>query len=157
MTTPTTRSQDEIAARVREIQQSGDDFWGYRQSALIDLLDFGHARPFLKPDVTESEWAAEPVEKTARQYLKFAFSKTLDHRGLSAERSVDKLSSYAWVLGRSDVAEQMQQDDNYPQYGAPALVIFAEAFSWPIPDDPRLARMAQGLPCEPDCQDGCGR
>lgn len=159
MTTPiTARSQDDIVARIRQIQTSGEDFFGFRIDALCGLLDAEHVRPFLKEEADLTLWPEpQPVEEQGREYLEFAFGKALDHRGLSADRSVQKLAEYAWALGRDDVAEQMGRDENYPQYGAPALVIFAKAFGWPVPDDPDLARMAQGEPCEPGCQDGCAR
>jgi hypothetical protein len=159
-TTTLPRSQEQIAARIESIK--ADDFFGFRREVLLGSLDFEHARPFLKAEATVEAWEEEPAETTvesvlqsATKYLDFAFGKALDHRGISAGRSVEKMTEYAWLLGDDALAERM--GGHYAQYGMPALLAFAERFDLPIPEDERVERMGQGLKCRPDCDEGCGR
>jgi len=96
------------------------------------------------------------MQATTR-YLAFAIRKVVDHRGISAERSVVKLREYAWLLGRDDAVVAMDAAA-YPQYGAPKLKAFALAMGLPWPtDDIVLEHMASGQPCSPNCWEGCGR
>lgn len=159
------RTQDEILARIHAV--GADDILGWRQEVLIGALDYDHAKlGRLKPGTTAEDWdeaRITDVEQAARDYLTFAVDKILHHRGISASRSVEKLGEFAWLLGRDDVVEAMAAAD-YPQYGAPKVRAFATGMGWPWPGDgvdPRdaagLARMVQGLPCEPDCAGGCGQ
>lgn len=152
----TTRSQDEIVARIKA-HEAGEDFFGFAREALIDALDFDHAKPYLKDGVTAQEWQqVTDFGDAAREYLAFAIGKIEAHRGISAERSVSKLTEYAWLLGRDDVVSAMDAAD-YPNYGAPKVKAFAEGMGFPWPDDKELARMARGESCVDDCEGGCGR
>jgi hypothetical protein len=154
----TARTQDEIVARLEAVKD--DDWLGFKHDVLVPQLDFEHARPYLKPTATAESWnnkgepTAVEVETEAAGYLTFAIGKIVDHRGISASRSVDKLTEYAWLLGRDDVVAAMDEAD-YPQYGAPKVKAFAEGMGWPWPDGEALARMASGEACEPGCQEGC--
>lgn len=141
----------------------GSDFLGFGRQVLIGALDYEHAKPYLKPEVDAEEWAGigetsdDAHRAAAIDYLDFAWGKCADHRGISAQRSVIKLTQWAWLLGLDELVDQMKHGP-YAQYGAPALKAFAEALGVPVPDDdPGLTRMMQGLPCSDSCQDGCGR
>jgi hypothetical protein len=158
------RTQDEIVARIGAI--AADDWLGWSRNVLIGALDFDHAKPYLKDDVTAEQWAVDrmdDVEKSAREYLHFAIGKILDHRGISAGRSVDKLREYAWLMGRDDVVAAMEAAD-YPNYGAPKVKAFTEGMGWPWPGDgdvddsdaAALDRMADGDSCTDGCEAGCG-
>lgn len=152
-----TRSQDEIIARM---SATGDDYFVFRSEVLVGALDYEHAKPYLKPEVTAEEWApseAEDALASAASYLAFAIGKIDGHRGISASRSVDKLTEYAWLLGRDDVVEAMGVAD-YENYGAPKVKAFAVGLGLPWPtDNAELERMANGLPCVDDCDGGCGQ
>lgn len=173
MTTPTSekrpgepaRTQDEILARLRGFVSSHDDYFGFRSEVLLDALDYEHAQPYLKKGVTSEQWdevRTRDVEAAARRYLSFAIGKIVDHRALSAVRSVEKLSEFAWLMGRDDVVAAMNKAE-YAQYGAPQVRAFAETLGWPWPGDVSsadaalLERMSRGEPCVPDCEFGCGR
>ncbi|MEV0811490.1 hypothetical protein [Micromonospora sp. NPDC050200] len=165
----TTRSQDDIAARLWALRASGGDLFGFREEVLVQALDFDHAREFLSPEATAQQWDQQrwsqhsDTETYARWYLRFAIGKILDHRSGSASRSVDKLAELAWLLGRDDVVAAMDAA-GYPMYGAPKVIVFADGLGWPtevLVDDPddrqALARMAGGRHCSPDgCNRGCG-
>lgn len=92
------------------------------------------------------------------QQLDFAVVKILGHRGISANRSVDRLREYAWLMGRDDLMSAMDAAE-FPQYGAPIVKAFADAMGWPFgdPGDEVLARMASGEPCTDGCEEGCGQ
>lgn len=152
------RSQDEIAAHLRE---KDDDLFGFKIDVLLPHLDYARAREFIKTNVTREEWEKKyPLSETDsmlafREYAQFAWSKTNNHRGLSASRSIAKLSVWAWLFGRDDVLAQVERT-SYPMYGCPKLRVICEAFGFPVPADEETQRMARGEPCRPDCEDGCG-
>lgn len=148
------RTQEEILARIEAVK--AEDWMGFHAEVLIDALDYEHAKPFLKDGVTAEEWEpARSGRSTAAGYLEFAIGKIQAHRGISASRSVDKLTEYAWLAGRDDVVAAMGAA-RYEQYGAPKVKAFALGMGLPWPDDPELERMANGLPCEDGCPSGCG-
>lgn len=151
------RTQDEIAARLRSIRASGGDVFGFRAEVLASYLDRDHVAEFVEPDL--SRWCVTPLTEAsaeAADYLVFAFGKARDHRGVSASRSVEKLTEWAWLAGRDDVVEAMREAD-YPKYGVPMLLAYAAGFDLPVPDDEALARMGRGQVCDPDgCDAGCG-
>lgn len=151
------RTVEEIVSRIES--KKGKSFFGFDLEVLISSLPFEDAKPYLKPEAKAEDWE-EPTEEVVRQrafdYLDFAYGKAADHRGLSAERSIEKLSEYAWLLGKEDVADEMVNGP-FQNYGAPGLFAFARAFDRPIPDNPGLVRMAEGKPCVEDCMEGCGQ
>lgn len=153
----TARTQEEILARIAVVKP--DDIFGFRFDVLGVALDFEHARAFLKPEATAEAWADIQVcacdwDAAARDYYKFALGKIENHRGISASRSVEKLTEYAWLLGRDDVIAAMDAAE-YPQYGAPKVAAFAAGFGLAWPEDVAMVRMSSGLPCEDDCYEGC--
>lgn len=148
------RTQDEIVERIKGVQF---DFMGTITGDLVEALDFEHARQFLKPDVTEADWHEpaddEKVRAVAIDYLTFAFGKAEDHRGLSANRSVEHFETWLWLLGR---LPDDWDDIEYAQYGVPKLVAAALALGVEPALTPTLRSMSEGLPCRPNCGDGCG-
>lgn len=152
------RTQDEIAERYRAVEST--DVFGFQREVLIESMDFEHAQPYLKPEVTAEQWVGArltdgEVLKAAGEYMEFAWGKVIDHRGISAERSVQKITEHAWLLGRDDVMIAIVKAP-HAQYGAPKLKVACEAFGWPIPDDDAIRRMIDGEPCRPGCDEGCG-
>lgn len=150
-----TRSPEAIIARISEVER--DDWMGTQRSDLINYLPYEQARRWLKDGVTEQEWADATAEqdpaKQARDYLPFAVEKAIGHRGLSAGRSIDHLRAWLWLLG--DEPYRRLEAAEYAQYGVPQLRIAHDVLGVPWPGGEVLDRMAQGLPCEDDCMDGC--
>lgn len=154
----TLRTQDEIVARFkrkREIPLS------FEPEVLVAYLDFEHVKPFLKLDTAnEKDWPTplytrSAVLKQAKTYMRhYGWPKVLDHRGLSASRTVEKMTAWAWLLGEEDLLKKMKKTP-YPNYGAPILKVVCEHFGWPIPKDESAKRMMQGLTCSNDCSE-CG-
>jgi len=157
---PITRTGEEMLARLNAVAEG--DVLGFRSEVLLAWMPYEQARAFLRPDTTAEEWAAAIAiegdpDRAAEGYLEFAVGKILDHRGISAGRSVDKLGEYAWLFGRDDVVAAMDAAP-YEQYGAPKVKAFAVGMGWPWPaEEPELERMADGEYCTPDCEAGCGR
>ncbi len=147
------KTQEEILQRVR---QAGEDFFGFTVSVLVGSLSFENAKPFLKEGTLPDQWTPdltdEAVMKSALAYLEFAWGKAEDHRGLSASRSVDKMTAFCWLLGHDvsgiDAAE-------YAYYGCPKLKVVAQLLGQPLPTDPALVNMMEGRPCDPHCEQGC--
>lgn len=149
------RTQEQILARF----DAAEDFFGWAR----ETLAYGMERETLESRgfAAGEEWkpsAHADIERQAKEYLAFAIGKIEDHRGISAERSVYKLTEFAWLLGRDDVVAAMDAAE-YPQYGAPKVKAFAAGMGWPYQGDEQawLDRMADGKPCEPDCGSGCGQ
>jgi hypothetical protein len=140
-----TRTQTEIVDRLRVARM--DDFFGFKTEVLASFLDAEHVAEFCKPDAELSDWTALTDAATeGAEYLAFAFGKAEDHRGISAERSVQKMTEYAWLQGRDDVVKAMD-DAGFAQYGVPKLITYAKAFELPVPEGDWIENMAQGRPC----------
>lgn len=145
---------------------TGEDTFGWqRQTVIIYGLSFADAQRlgFVKPGTEDDgSWPEPSVERTeaaARGYLVFAIGKAIDHRGISASRSVEKLAAFAWLLGSDATVKSIHAAD-YAQYGAPQLKAFAIGMgwsgAWEVHATPELERMAEGRPCHDGCDDGCG-
>ena len=152
-----TRSLDDIAARLGAIREDGTDFMGWRAEVLAEFLDLARLSTLdlfpLEPDKWNPRLLGE-APRVGAEYLVFAWTKALGHRGISAHRSVEKLTEYAWLQGRDDVVTAMDAA-GYPQYGMPKLLAYAAAFDLPVPDDERLRRMGCGDICHPGGCEGC--
>ncbi|MEU7800704.1 hypothetical protein AB0B10_15675 [Micromonospora arborensis] len=157
----TVRTQEEIVTRIWALRADRGDIFGFREEVLVEALDLDHARQVIAPR-HPGKWTQRVDQETyARDYLRFAVGKIIDHRGNSASRSVDKLGELAWLLGRDDIVAAMDHA-GYPMYGAPKVKAFADGFDWPFLDDldsddrRALARMADGQQCDPQgCERGC--
>lgn len=154
------RTEQEIVARIESEKSKMFSFVG---EALFQFLSFDVAKPMLKEGITEEQWresqapcTRERVLQELREYMEFAWGKAHDHRGLSANRSVDKLSAWVWLLGDDETVAKVEATD-YPNYGAPKLKVICDAYGFPIPDDEATQNMIAGRPCEPGCGQGCGQ
>jgi hypothetical protein len=138
------RTQDEMVERFRE--ESGQMF-DFASEILLYYIDFGHVKEFLKAEAVEQFEKGEKVwdcitdiRITAQDfldYINFAWGKALDERGISASRSIQKLSMWLWLMGRDDLVQTIENDRLYNPYGAPALIAVSEALSIPVPDELR--------------------
>lgn len=155
------RTQNAIVARVLSLRDH--DVFGHRLEVLIDRLDYAHAKQFLTDcgEVNAVEWNVllakqRGVKSEAIDYLEFAWGKARNHRGLSALRSVEKLTEWAWLL-RDDALVAAISAAGFAQYGAPKLAVISRALGAPMPDDVATLRMIAGEKCRPDCDEGCGQ
>jgi len=155
------RTVEEIVHRLRN-RMPDVDVLGFRLEALAIFLPKDALREFLKPDATAENWTplpltSESVQSEMRTYMaETGWRKVLSHRGISASRSVEKMSEWLWLLGNDELHGFAEADENYAQYGAPVLLRICEKYGFDIPEGPEAHRMALGLPCREDCDEGCG-
>lgn len=97
----------------------------------------------------------EAILAEMADYMGFAWDKALDHRGLSAGRSVEKIKAWLFLLGDTEAVEFADQDENYPQYGCPVLMYVSQRYGLAVPRDDAAARMASGRHCGADYPCGC--
>lgn len=153
------RELHEIVEHIRTIKL---DLFGTETNELVSRLPYGLAKEFLKPEVTEAEWTSlvlkhdnATIISEMEKYMGFAQGKALGHRGLSAMRSIDHYEGWLWLIE----AEDILTENAYPMYGVPILNAICERFHFPKPIDEwdikDWNRMARGLPCTPDCSEGC--
>jgi len=141
------RTKEEIRERVGVMQAT-------------DPFGFGTAdlRVYLPEELVEGATADEPptpeqMRTEIAKYLPFAFGKALDHRGLSASRSVQHLRAWLWLGGYDGLLRFAEDEANYPNYGVPILKRVATELGLPVPDD--IRDWPDGGPCDPDCAWGC--
>lgn len=155
------RTQDEIAKRMRE----STSMFGFEREVMFEYLDLEHAKEFMKEEARAEfeagkEWAhKEPTNDIVladmKDYMKFGWSKVEDHRGISANRTIEKMSVWAWLLGDEELIKKIE-DAPYPQYGAPKLKAICEHLGWSMPDGEAVRNMANGEHCGADYECGCG-
>lgn len=149
------RTDEEIVARIKEVEEKGDDIFGFIRMDLISYLPFNIAKPFLEEDTKEEDLKLhEPTREhlldEMRKYMDFAVKKAINHRGLSASRSINHYEAWAWLMGDEFDWE------NYTNYGCPILKAICEKYGFPVPTDEGFLRMAEGKKCGADYQCGCG-
>lgn len=153
------RTQEEMVLRAKERMK---DMFAFGLEVLLEAMDYEHAKEFLDEAVTKETFDSmgtairtdEQLKAAALHYLEFAWGKAQDHRGLSANRSIQKMTEYAWLLGMDDVLKKMS-DTEYRMYGCPILKVISDALGAPMPDDPETLNMINGKECRPGCEDGC--
>lgn len=147
--------------QVCEYIKNNEGFLSFTTEALIGLLPFEHAKAWLKADAKEADWKQDDTSDAAvlavlTDYMAFAWGKVEDHRGISAGRSVEKCTAWAWYLRGDDILSEIEAAE-YAQYGAPKLAVICRALNLNIPADPQIQRMINGEPCSPGCESGCGQ
>ena len=156
------RTVEEIVHRLRN-RMPHDDFLGFRLEALAIFLPKDALKEFLKPDATAEGWTPlsltpESVQEEMRKYMaETGWPKVINHRGISAGRTVEKMAEWLWLLGDDELHTFAETEENFPQYGAPILLKVCEKYGFPIPDGPEVNQMALGLKCREACDEGCGR
>lgn len=154
------RTTTEIVARLHEIKLS--DVFGFESGDLLECLPFDDAKAFLKPDASSVGWAEDvmqsadhdAVRRRMTEYLPFAFGKAIDHRGLSASRSVSHMRAWTWLLQQDELLTFINDSRNYAPYGAPILARVAQFLDVPLPDSEDFQRMLAEGACHPNC-DSC--
>lgn len=153
------RTTADISARLSN--PHFEDFLGFATEVLAPFLPVEQVRPFCKEDADLSKWVPTPltedeVLRQMRDYMDFAWGKVRDHRGISANRSIIKMKSWLWLLEDDGLLAFVQDEINYPQYGAPILAAICRKYEMPIPDGEAIRNMIEGKPCYEGCEEGCG-
>jgi hypothetical protein len=158
------RPQEEIVKKVQE----SDSLLGFELEVLIQHLDYEHAKPFLnkefvaKPDA-EERWAKEAKEHTdevvkqemAQYMAEFGWPKAEGHRGISANRTIEKMFAWLWLLGDEETTRTLENAP-YENYGCPMLAIICKRYNLPIPDSVEVQNMINSRPCCDSCP-SCGK
>lgn len=152
------RTQEQILDRIKEIKE--EDFFGFATGVLVGYLDFEHAKPFLKDEVTKDQWkpsttVSNYIVEEMKDYMHFAWEKALNHRGLSAGRSVQKMETWLWMIEDDELLEFIKEDGNYSPYGGPILKKICEKYKFEIPEGESAKNLGNGKPCHPGCEEGC--
>lgn len=149
---------EEIVERCKKPENA----FGFDVDTLVAVLPFEHAKAFLGPKVTEADWkdsgqplTRESVLAAMREYMVFAWDKVDNHRGISTFRCVERMKAWLWLLGDEDLLRDFNSAP-YRNYGAPKLKLLCERLGFSIPDSEDIQRMANGEPCNPSCDNGCG-
>ena len=157
-----TRTEDEILEHVEHVKDL--DFFAVRRCDLWSALPWQTARtrvPILSA-IPRKEWEApdsfiaddDVLVERIIDYIPFAVDKAENHRGLSANRSVDHFKAWVWLMG--DDAWRAIPWENYPQYGAPILAAVADLVGYEWNRSEAFINMAAGKACRPGCVEGCG-
>ena len=154
------RTFEEIVAKVRKIQEL--DILGVSADLLI-YLPYEYAREFLKENVTKENWnknvttlIEQNIIADMKEYMPFALGKALNHRGISASRSIEHFQNWLFLLGDDELLNFSEQSENYENYGCPILKRICEKYSFDYPLDSQMQRMAEGKSCSENCEEGCG-
>lgn len=134
------RTEVELEAKLKEESKG---FMPFGMDPLFGIIPLKLAKPYLKEEAYnkyesgEDTWETltfEQVVKEFLEYMAFAWGKAFDKRGLSASRSIIKLSAWLWLLGRDDLVQIIDDDDRYNPYGAPALIDVCTELNIKVPD-----------------------
>lgn len=137
------RTQEEILEKYKEYEDDGRMF-DFRPEVLLEHLSYENSSQFLsdkyKAKISSGEikysFVNNVLEATQDflDYMVFAWMKAQDERGLSASRSIQKLSAWLWLLNREDLESKINEDGLYNPYGAPALVEVCKALEINAPE-----------------------
>lgn len=147
------RSIEEVRERYKTLQ-ANPTLLDFSTEVLAPFLPEGW-QPGHEHEVANNPLTEEFVLMQAKNYLEFAFGKAIDHRGISAGRSVQKMREYAWLLGHDDAVKFAEDESNYANYGVPILKVIAKALGVPLP--PAIEKWEDGMSCRPGCEEGCGQ
>ena len=121
------RTNEEILARYLD---RSEDVLGWASGDLLAMLPYEVAKPHLKEDVTEARWAEvqkpntrEAILAQLKNYMPFAWGKANDMRGLSANRSIDHMRNWVWLLG-----DEFPDHIEYEHYGKEILIALCEKY-----------------------------
>ena len=140
MKTQNTRTQKEILARIKEIEN--DDFFGATREDLVEFLAYDNAKKFLNDKATPQKWAKlqkpatrQVIIDSIANYMPFAWDKANACRGLSANRSIDHMRAYLWML--DDGSLEKMEDITYEHYGKELLIFVCDhvGLDWKQWDD----------------------
>lgn len=154
------RTFDEVVAHYREVQEQDPLTRMFASEVLLSYLPAEHLKGLVSGEADLTDWEPYPLTREQvleemRSYMEFAWSKVINHRGISANRSVIKMGVWLWLLGDDELCEFVKDRRNFPQYGAPILARICEKYRFSLPDADGVWNMAIGRPCRPNCDMGC--
>ncbi len=151
-----------------EFLKANGDLFGFMFEVVMPYLEFDDAKEWVKDGVTKRVWDKDKQEITRenvlaemRDYMgRIAWNKAINHRGISAGRSVSKMTGWLYLLGDDELVDFALNEANYENYGAPILQAICDKYGFDIPDSNIVRAMAAGKVC-PSCvaglESGCGK
>jgi len=145
------KTVEEIEEKYNYLNQEDNrgDMFGYQREIMSDFIPSCYKSEVDCPPLTRMA-----VEEKMLDYLSFAFDKAIDHRGISAQRSISKMGAWLWILDEEELLVFIRDHNNFINYGMPILKKIAQKFDRSIPDEAK--NWEDGKPCEPGCDIGCG-
>jgi hypothetical protein len=135
------RSPQEILKRMHSI----NDILGFERSVLAGFLPFEEIKTVASEEYIQKIESKEEIfyyvsdiyeaVQDFLDYMVFAWMKALDERGISASRSISKLSAWLWLFGRDDLYDLIHNENLYNPYGMPALIEVCKALGIECPKD----------------------
>ena len=126
------RTQNEIVEYFENKRES--DLLGFETDILLQFLDYEHAKPYLEEDATAEDWGeslTDPIQ-AMQDYMRFAWEKANNCRGISANRSIGHCMSWLWLAEEKDLLKRVEDEykNNYQHYGKEILAHICESFGW---------------------------
>ena len=131
------RTQDEIKTEFKKLNEV--DMFGWKRMILTDFMIIETVKELnlLKDDITDEELKefiyTEPTDENIiakiKDYMDFALGKALNHRGISASRSIEKFTEWLWLLNRPDITEKFEEA-KYENYGVPQLKVICSSLHY---------------------------
>lgn len=117
--------------KAMEIVCNPSDLFGFDSEVAVEYLPYDKGTEIWSEEYMEKIEQGEVTHsyisdiREATQdfldYMVFAWMKAMDERGLSASRSIVKLTAWMKILGRDDVSAVLEDERLYRPYGRPAL------------------------------------
>ena len=96
------------------------------------FLNYENAKEYLKKSVTKKEWddhrpesSDKGIKKEIKKYMSFAWEKANDCRGISANRSMDNMTAWLWLLNNTELTNKFEETE-YEHYGKEKLIVVCE-------------------------------
>jgi hypothetical protein len=126
------------------LDNSDNDLFGFSTEVAIYYLPFEQSKEYFEDEYVKKVESGEEkcdaitdVMEAAQDfldYLVFAWMKAMDERGISASRSIEKLSAWMKILGRDDISDILKDSSLYNPYGRPALKKACDELGIKYPD-----------------------
>lgn len=114
-----------------DILKNSKCFFGFDREVAIEFISTRNNESHFHPDYIKDikkgmiihNYITDPNEATQDflDYMVFAWKKAMDERGISASRSIYKLSAWMRILNRTDISNILIDENLYNPYGRPAL------------------------------------
>lgn len=151
---PPCKTQQELVDRVRGYEQNTSlDLFGVRRSKLILYMDYEHAQPYLKREMTAETWMPHLCFKSsilrdmqeyveyAWQYIRTAEDEVKQQRAsdtpairpsaILANRSLDHFAEWMWILGDTSVWDSKIASLPFAHHGSTRLAAICEYYQFP--------------------------
>ncbi len=163
------REDDEIL-RYYEKVKINDPFhiWG---TEFLLRVPLEKAEKFMSPDHgwTPETWEKSMMKKDHQSlvfeiedYFQFSWELALAHNGMGCSKSLHHYMAWAWLLNDMELFDFCMHKSNFINFLCPVILSVGQLYELTgvLPEQQLdqfvFNNMAQGKPCLPNCQRGCG-